>query len=76
MDESIYKIIADIKRLEALEAGIKDFKKYCVDTCVGRNCSGYNGFDKRCPECPLEWWDELEARIPESKERNAIPNLT
>lgn len=64
MDESIYKIIAYIKRLEALEAGIKEFKKYCVDTCASRNCSGYKSYGRRCPECPLEWKDELEARIP------------
>lgn len=55
--ESLQRQVAD------LNAAIESFRNYCQTSCDARSCDAWRDRGRRCPECPLDHWDELDSRL-------------
>lgn len=61
---------------EGLHSAVMDFLEFCENLCKQRQdrkpsyCTAYTDRGNRCPDCPREWSEELEARIEEKQETN------
>jgi len=52
------------KKLKALEDGIRSFYRYCETYCEAhKGCSAWTDRGMRCPDCPKEYSEELEAHL-------------
>lgn len=63
-------IEAETQREDALAAGVTSFTWMCESACEARNknCRSYLDRNRRCPDCPKQWAEELKAHIDEAFE--------
>lgn len=56
--------IAELEQqVAAMRAGIDSFRAYCQSTCGNQKCYAWRGRGRRCPTCPLDQADELDAHL-------------
>lgn len=65
------KAEADRDRLAAevaeLRGAIAHQRKVCQQSCDSSDCDAWKDRGRRCPTCPLEWADELDAALAARK---------